>query len=259
MILQIKPYLHIFWLRVKETVQYKFNYFATLMYALVSTVIYAFLGFALFSDSGRVDPKYFLCYYGLIALVAEAISPAQYVAHKMMTDIVSGEIAVHLVRPYHYLGTLYAGYLGECLPKVMFHMLFAAGAQAYLLGRVSPFALMLGGIACVQGFSIFFMIQALIGCLTVWIKDITRIRDVIFSLMLLLGGRLIPVEYLLQSLQKIVVYTPIVHVYDTPMRMFLGNVSGIPLLEQFLWVVLLGVACVLLFRFQVRKRIEMGG
>ena len=77
--------------------------------------------------------------------------------------------------------------------------------------------------------------------------------------MLLLGGRLIPVEYLLQSLQKIVVYTPIVHVYDTPMRMFLGNVSGIPLLEQFLWVVLLGVACVLLFRFQVRKRIEMGG
>ena len=71
---------------------------------------------------------------------------------------------MHLVRPYHYLGTLYAGYLGECLPKVMFHMLFAAGAQAYLLGRVSPFALMLGGIACVQGFSIFFMIQALIGC-----------------------------------------------------------------------------------------------
>ncbi|MBD5534478.1 MAG: hypothetical protein HDQ99_02215 [Lachnospiraceae bacterium] len=259
MILQIKPYLYIFWLRVKETVQYKFNYFATLMYALISTIIYAFLGFALFSGSERVDPKYFLCYYGLIALVAEAISPAQYVAHKMMTDILSGEIAVHLVRPYHYLGTLYAGYLGECIPKVMFHMLFVSGVQIYLLGEVSLLTLILGGIACIQGFSIFFLIQALIGCLTVWIKDITRIRDVIFSLLLLLGGRLIPVEYLLQSLQRIVAYTPIVHVYDTPMRIFLGNVSWLALLLQFVWVIVLGGACVLLFRFQVRKRIEMGG
>lgn len=259
MILQIKPYMYIFWLRVKETIQYKFNYFATLMYALISTVIYAFLGFALFSGSEKVDPRYFLCYYGLVALVAEAISPAQYVAHKIMTDIVSGEIAVHLVRPYYYPGTLYAGYLGECLPKVVFHMLFVAGVQIYLLGGVSPLALILGGIACIQGFSIFFLIQALIGCLTVWIKDITRIRDVIFSVLLLLGGRLIPVEYLLKGLRRIVVYTPIVHVYDTPMRIFLGNASSIALLVQFVWVVLLGGACALLFRFQVRKRIEMGG
>ena len=259
MILQIKPYLYIFLLRVKETVQYKFNYFATLMYAFISMVIYAFLGFALFADSERVNPKYFFCYYGLIALVAEAISPAQYVAHKIMTDINSGEIAVHLVRPYHYLGTLYAGYLGECLPKVMFHMLFVALAQKYLLGVVCPMALLLGGIACVQGFSIFFLIQALIGCLTVWFQDITRIRDVIFSLLLLLGGRLIPVEYLLQSLQRIVSYTPIVHVYDTPLRLFLGNASGIALLLQFVWVVFLGGVCGLLFHFQVRRRIEMGG
>lgn len=259
MIQQIRPYIHTFLLKMKETSQYKFNYMSTLLYASISTIIYAMLSFALFGSSGQINPKYLLCYYGLIALVADAISPAQYVAHKMMTDITTGAIAVHLVRPYSYLGTMYAGYLGECLPKVLFNLLFAACAQLYLLGTVYPLLIIVGGIACIQGFSILFFIQALIGCMTIWLRDITRVRDVIFNLLLLLGGRLIPVEYLFRGLKHIVIYTPIAYVYDAPLRLFLGSTSVFALLAQLVWIVLLGVACGLIFHFHVRRCIEMGG
>lgn len=259
MIRQIRAYTIFFTYKVKESAQYKLNYISTLLHVVVSTIIYAIVSFALFSSGEQVDPEYLLCYYGIIALVADAMVPAQFIAYRIMNDITTGSIAIHLIRPQNYLCTLYAGCLGESLPKLILNVLFVTCAQKYFRGDISTVTLGIGLLSCICGLTLLFLLQAIIGCMAIWLKDITRIRDVIFNLLLLLGGRLIPVEYLFHNLKEIVTYTPIAYVYDIPLRIFLGKVHVSAFLMQIMWIAILGTICGVFFNVYVKKNIEMGG
>lgn len=130
-----------------------------------------------------------------------------------------------------------------------------------LFGRVMRLgSVCLGVLSTLLGFTILYLIQAVIGCCALWFRDITRFRDVVYTLLMMLGGRLIPSGMLFGGLKQAVYFTPLPYVYDVPVRVFLNQGASLRFLGvQLLWILLLGGAYWYLFHCHVRQNIEFGG
>lgn len=119
-------------------------------------------------------------------------------------------------------------------------------------------SLCLGFLSVLRGFTILYLIQAIIGCFSVWFHDITRFRDVIYTLLMLLGGHLIPSDLLFSGLKQFVYYTPLLYVYDVPVKLMMGDAYPYMILTQAAWIAILGSTHLYLFDGYV-KNIEFGG
>ena len=155
--------------------------------------------------------------------------------------------------------TNYLNSLALVTIRFLFNLILIFGAS-YLLGnRLTLFSLFSGSVSVLLGFTILYFIQAIIGCFSLWFNDITRFRDVVYSLLMLFGGRLIPSDLLFSGLKEIVYYTPLPYVYDVPVKVLMGNAHSSMFFSQMAWVLLLGSMYIFLFQRHVKHNIEFGG
>ena len=177
-----------------------------------------------------------------------------------MEAINSGGIIPYLLRPQSYPVAQYLGSLMQTVSHLLVNtaLIFLVSV---LFGRVMRLgSVCLGVLSTLLGFTILYLIQAVIGCCALWFRDITRFRDVVYTLLMMLGGRLIPSGMLFGGLKQAVYFTPLPYVYDVPVRVFLNQGASLRFLGvQLLWILLLGGAYWYLFHCHVRQNIEFGG
>ena len=86
------------------------------------------------------------------------------------------------------------------------------------------------GAACLQ-----FFISFSLGLIAFWILDIGSITFIIFSVEILLGGHIFPVDAFPQWLQVICLRLPFAYETWFPAAILIGHVHGFALLSGFLW------------------------
>lgn len=258
--LRIKnPYLLRTCLKLREESWFGAEFFLSFVGIFIKSCLYYLVYRAVFLHSVQVDSHEITLYYILVSMAALAVEPAQFVAYEHMEDINSGAIIPTLLRPLNYPLSSYLNSFLSALARLAFNLVLMLGASR-LLGRpMTPSALLLGMVSVLLGFTILYLIQAVIGCFAIWFHDITRFRDVIYSLLMMLGGRLLPSDLLFSGLKTIVYYTPLPYVYDIPVKVLMGSASWQGMGLQLLWVLLLGAVYLWLFQTQVRHQLEYGG
>lgn len=84
--------------------------------------------------------------------------------------------------------------------------------------------------------------QYSMGLLTFWSDQTTALENVWFTLYIILGGGLAPLDLFPPALQRIVSFTPFPYAIDFPVQVFLGNIQGVDLyrglLAQATWVLI---------------------
>lgn len=163
------------------------------------------------------------------------------------------------MRPNSYIATNYLNNLALVTIRLLFNMILIFGTSCLLGQRMELFSLCFGFLSVLLGFTILYSIQAIIGCFSVWFHDITRFRDVVYSLLMLFGGRLIPSDLLFSGLKQIVYYTPLPYVYDVPVKVLMGSAHSSMVFSQMAWIILLGSMYIYLFHRRVKHNIEFGG
>lgn len=127
---------------------------------------------------------------------------------------------------------------------------------------ISPVHLLYGMIASIFGNLLLFELQFLIGCLTFWLKKVIALRDVIFNILFILGGTLLPIDMTPKIIQDIAYFTPIPFVYFTPAKIYAGqfsleqtvrNIAG-----QLLWILILGVVINFVWKIGTSDKITQG-
>lgn len=252
-------YLRNMSLQIKEQKWFRSNFLISIFSVLVKSLLYFAVFHTIFLHSTQVDSNSITLYYIFVNIISLSIAPAQYAAYDHMTQINSGSIILYLLRPFSYPLSKYLNTLSLTGTRFFLNSILLVIAS-WVLGcpiRLGAFAL--GFLSVLFGFSILYLIQAVIGCFAIWFHDITRFRDVVMSLLLLLGGRLIPSDLLYSGLKRIVYYTPLPYIYDIPVKILMQTASSEMLLLQLVWIMLFAGIYAVLFQCFVCHNIEFGG
>ena len=248
------------WLEVKQRKWFSADFFLSYATIFLQSCLYFLVFRAVFLHSAKVDSEEVTIYYIVISIVAQTVSSGLYVAYNHMKAINSGGIIPYLLRPQSYPVAQYLGSLMQTVSHLLVNtaLIFLVSV---LFGRIMRLgSVCLGVLSTLLGFTILYLIQAVIGCCALWFRDITRFRDVVYTLLMMLGGRLIPSGMLFGGLKQAVYFTPLPYVYDVPVRVFLNQGASLRFLGvQLLWILLLGGAYWYLFHCHVRQNIEFGG
>lgn len=246
-------------LRLKEEKWFQANFFMSFFSIAVNSLLCYIVYRAVFMNSAKVDANSITLYYIVVNITALSIAEAQKVTYNHMEEINSGAIISRLMRPYSYAVSKYLDTLALVVIRLCVNLIFIAAAFLIMRQNIRPAAILLGFLSVLLGFTILYLIQAVIGCFTVWFHDITRFRDVIYSLLLILGGRLIPSDLLYSGLKEVVYYTPLPYVYDVPVKVLMGDGEISMIGIQVLWIIILGAVYTYLFEVHVKHKIEFGG
>ncbi len=258
--LQIKnPYILGAILELKKEKLFGADFFMSFFAIFIKSCLSYFVFHAVFMNSVQVDANQITLYYIIVNIVALTVQAGMYVAYNHMEDINTGKIIPQLLHPLSYPICQYLDNLILTISQLVVN-LFLIFLVSVLLGDATGLMeLLLGFLSVLLGFTVLYLIQAIIGCFSVWFHDITRFRDVIYTLLMALGGRLLPSDLLYSGLKKIVYYTPLPYVYDIPVKVLMGNAGYRQIGIQLLWILLLGVAYMYLFEHHVKHNIEFGG
>jgi ABC-2 type transport system permease protein len=187
----------------------------------------------------------------------------------LLSQIVDGQVAYELCRPYDLFGLWYfrllAGRLSSVLlrliPLLIIALIIPAPYRLTLPPNLSAFGLFLLSMAfsalLVVAISMFIYILTFITLSSVG----ARLAVGVFSDFLM--GGLIPIPLMPTWLQRILNWFPFRYIADLPFRLYSGNISGADALRQvavqLVWLALLLIVGKLCFKRIFRNIVIQGG
>jgi ABC-2 type transport system permease protein len=179
-------------------------------------------------------------------------------------EVKDGSIAYALVRPYNYLVYHFCNGLGETVVKM-----------TLILGLGMPIALIYGGLPTVEwrflplgvitlllALVLDFIMSSSIGLLAFVTEDTASFRLIYQKLIFILGGLLLPVDFLPGWLQGIARLLPFSQITYAPAKLLVAfdmeqwlHVSA----SQLIWIAVMGFGLRLQYAWAVRRLSVNGG
>ena len=220
------------------------------------TIFYFIFNYIVINEYNNIN---LFLYFSIVNIIYSSLNPAQYIAYFHMEDINSGNLSIKTIKPISYSAEMYIKTLSSFVFNICINCILILIILFIINRKVQPYIFLISLFSVFISFNILYLVQAIIGCLAIWVHDITRLRDVIFTIMLLFGGKLIPSDLLYGTIKKIAFYTPFPYIYDVPTKIFQNKFSYNDLKIQIFWVILLGLIYRLIYKRFVLKNLEYGG
>jgi ABC-2 type transport system permease protein len=178
-------------------------------------------------------------------------------------DVISGDIAITLARPYDYLLARFARvmantvlYFAVSFPAAFIIAWIASGTIA-----VTPLGVVAFLIAFVLRSLLFFALQAIAGLATFWIEKATAFVWIIGLLILVFGGGAVPLGFWPDWARTMVEFTPFPAMMYYPAKLLVAPdpdlIAG-ALGRAVVWIVILG-AIVYFIYSRALRRLDING
>lgn len=198
-------------------------------------------------------------------LIAEVIELGKFRHDQRISEEVKdGSIAYTLNRPYNYLSYHFCNGMGEAVVKMALIFLLGLPIVLWYAGAPSiswpavPAVLIVIFLAMVLD----FCMASSIGLLAFVTEDTFSFRLIYQKLMFILGGLLIPLDFLPEWLQRIARLLPFSQVTYAPAKLFVAfdaqlfwETVGL----QLFWILITGLVLFLQYRWATRRLVVNGG
>ncbi|WP_303753290.1 ABC-2 family transporter protein [Enterococcus sp. S86.2] len=258
----MKKYLTIFILSLKNEKKFQFDFlFSLIAVPLQLMVTILFWQKVLPTTDTQLTQKALITYFLFLEILQIGFSPAQMVTFELWNEVNNGTVITWLNRPINYPVSIYMQKLAIFLFQGLLP-LSTIGSLFVLSDKMTIGSLFLGLLTALLGFSLLFCIQFVIGCLSFWTRNVIVLRDVIMSILFILGGLILPLELTPSIIQTIAFYTPVSYVYYFPAKILTNSFSEIQLLStlgiQILWLLIFLITIHILWRMGTQDRITFG-
>lgn len=187
------------------------------------------------------------------------------VSRTIQDEVKDGSLAYTLGRPYNYLIYHFASGLGGVFIRIVFVLIFGAMVAWIEVGpldtfrpELMPAVLLITALA----FVLDYCVMASIGLLAFFFEDTSAFRLIYQKINFVLGGLLIPIDFLPDAIQSVARLLPFNLVLYAPSKLFVAwdaGQFGTMLLLQLVWITVLGGVLALLFRYGSRRVSINGG
>ncbi len=197
-------------------------------------------------------------------LLAEMIELGKFRHDQTISaEVKEGTIAYALVRPYSYLLYHFFNGLGETLVKM--GLIFLLGLPVVVLSvgwlQLDVRTLPAVALSVMLALILDFCMASSIGLLAFVTEDTFSFRLIYQKLIFILGGLLIPLDFLPDWLQTIARSLPFAYTTYAPARLFVGFETTLflrVLAMQLVWLALTGIVLTFQYRWSV-KRLSING
>ena len=179
-------------------------------------------------------------------------------------EVKSGAIAYTLIRPYNYLAYHFFNGLGDVLFQMVCIFLLGLPIVVYYAGlpTIAMLHLPLVGLVVIGAIILDFMIFSIIGLLAFAVEDVGAFRLIYQKLVFILGGLLIPLDFLPGRLQTVARVLPFNLTTYAPAKLFVdfewAQFRQIVVL-QLIWIAIIGVVLTVQYRWATRQLEVNGG
>lgn len=180
---------------------------------------------------------------------------------QIATEIRRGDVAYALQRPVSYLSACFARAVGELALRLavlapaalLVGWFFAGGLPSTSAALAQAAAFGLGAALVAAAF------RVLIGLCAFWLQDVMPLHWIWQKLGFVLGGLMLPLEFLPASLQRLAHYTPFPCLLYGPAAFVIGSGQRARLaLELAVWFLFAAASAGLMFG-RARQRLELNG
>lgn len=175
-------------------------------------------------------------------------------------DIAQGTVAVEMLRPASVLGVRMATEVGRGLPRA--GLLLVAGASLAMLvagGPPRPATLLLAVPSLALAIVANLFAQHTTAAVAFWLRDAGSAWFLYLKAVFILGGMIIPLELLPGALERSAVFLPFRAMAYAPARLAAGFAEPHLLVEQVVWIGVLGLLAAAAFRAGEQRLQVVGG
>jgi ABC-2 type transport system permease protein len=178
----------------------------------------------------------------------------------------SGDVVADLARPFSYVGFWLARDLGRAAYFVAFRAvpILLVGQILYGLRWPSdPLAWLMVVVSMLLAQLVSFGFRFLLNVSAFWTTDARGLGGLALAAMMFLGGFVVPIRYMPEWLQPVLLALPFASITQTPADLFVGRLQGTAVLQvlglQLVWAVGLLAAAHLATLLATRRVVIQGG
>lgn len=245
---------------------YRMDFFMGMINTIITIVVYLCIYKALYGEARAIDGVS----YEMVAtnfVIALGLSQAFTFNEMFMPDkIKDGSITNEFLKPVNFKLRMLSENVGEGLFKIIFHFLPALLFTCFYTQICPPksmvnFLLMLLSMAL--GYLILWLISFIVQTWCFWLFSVWGIITIKNVFINVLSGSLLPLWFMPDALKTVISYTPFASIYFTPVRIYLGQLSGSEIFDnmmlQCVWIVVLYLIGNLFWKRGIKKLIVQGG
>jgi len=175
-----------------------------------------------------------------------------------------GRLSEFLVQPAHPFNRDLGWFAGTKFLWIVLWIPVAAVLTLTFRPELSPTLFQVFSFAVViwSGFVVRFLILYVMGMITFWTTRASAIFEIVIAAELLLSGRLVPLSVMPEWVENLAGYLPFKWTFQYPIEVLIGRLSDGEIVFGFamqaMWIAILGVALVLVWKRAVRRYAAVG-
>ncbi len=262
----MRTYLEFAKKKFQNKMAYRLEFFMGIVNMVITIVVYLCIYKALYGDKAEVDGITFAMTATSFVISLGLSNAFHYDEMFIQNKIHSGTITNEFLKPVNFIFRLLAENVGEGIFNIVFNFLPAVVFTVIYTKLCAPasvmhFIVMLFSVAL--GYIILWLISLIIQILSFWLFSVWGIVTIKNVIVNILSGVFLPLWFMPEIIQKFIAYTPFQAIYYIPIRIYLGQLSGIDmvnnLLIQGMWILILSVVAAGLWGKGVKKLVVQGG
>lgn len=252
---------------IKTRLTYKMSIWASSVVSIGQILIFYYIWLAVYGENSSlhgISKEQIVTYLILSNLISMQIT---WGLNMVISDkIVSGQIAIELLRPldfelYFYmqrLGEFFVSAIIESMPAFVVSIIFLHISLPPSIVNLVGFILSIG-----LAITIAFLIEYIIGILSFYTTQGWGLQITKGAMISFFSGALVPISFFPNWLMTLTNVLPFKEMLFTPVSIYLGLISGIDvfkaLFHQTVWVLILLIISRIFFNISIKRVTVLGG
>lgn len=262
----MRTYLEFAIKKFQNKMTYRLEFFMGIVNTIITIVVYLCIYEALYGGKSEVDGISFAMTATSFVISLGLSNAFHYDEMFIQNKIHSGTITNEFLKPVNFIFRLLSENIGEGMFNIIFNFIPAVVFTMIYTELCEPtsilnFVIMLFSVAL--GYIILWLISLIMQTLSFWLFSVWGIITIKNVIVNILSGIFLPLWFMPEALQKIISFTPFQAIYYTPIRIYLGQLSGMEivnsLLVQGIWIGILSTIAAVLWSRGVKKLVVQGG
>lgn len=258
----------LYWIKmvVKTSMVYNKRVLLQIIRSLLCFIAMVSVWTALISNGIRSDVSLdTLILYSVLSTLISCIVQTNAIAKFFQDELISGNIAVRVIRPVSVEAMAVANVIGYSITGlILYGLTFLIAVSLFI--RVSipitPASAAAFAGCLLLGCIVFMLIDFICAYLCFYIHKGSTVEHLIEAVFMAFSGQIIPLFLLPDWFSGISMYLPVRMVYEEPISILLGitrpEAWGSVFLREFIWIgILFLIVCA--FRYSIRRKIFVQG
>ncbi|WP_079170193.1 ABC transporter permease [Mangrovactinospora gilvigrisea] len=251
--------------QAKTVFAYRFDYVTSLLGLLFQLYVLRAVWSSIYrghdSVSG-VNLSTMVTYATLASFQNWLLNPWQF---SLIPDRVrEGRVAVDLVRPVGFVTQVVVAQVGRTAATLPFGLLLVPALA--ILGARTPVSATAGfeyALSLVPAYAIITLLSVVVGMVSFWTIELNGMIVIYWMISQFLSGTMVPLWFMPSLLRDFAKILPFQAFSYTPNAIYVGQIGAADAIGaiaiQLVWVALLYVLCVLIWRRAIRRVVIQGG